>query len=204
MHNYFYVVITLEYEVKKTDLDLGYQDDNGSIREYALEQVMSMFPSSLFDYKESHDAYIFSLKGDLEAKPFLLLRDSVLAALDVNNDSLDCLLSEMLHKILENSSVTEMIKLSQYGFGNPIRLYERFRWREYPGWLSIRVNKEYSLKENLEVATRGIQIYLSRDLYTTEASGVFPLVTNPLKKLLKPMKYYNFVSVMIGDIEDRY
>lgn len=198
MESNFYVVLTLEVEVKKPDMTLGSIDENYAIRKYVLKQLRSRFPARLYDMTELHGSYVFSIKKDLKAKPFLDLREKVLSLLDVKYDYYEKDDEENLKEELSNGTIADVIKASQprIYFFNLINSW--FKWREYEIKISARSGPGW-YDHGLWITGKGIQIYKSSDTFTGEYYGEYSLLTDPLRALLKKMKYSNLVSVMIED-----
>ncbi len=199
MKSYYYLIITLEIEVPKTSLTLGYLDEDGSIKEYALEQLLKLFPSDLYDCTELLGSYVFSIKTDLKAKQFLKLRDMALKLMDVEFDYLQESEEKRLKKELKNASVSEMIKISQPRMYDFNQYYNNYRWKEYGASLQLYSRRDESFSGYASVTCKGIQIYKSNDYFTTESSGVLWIITDPLRSALKKIPYSNLLSARIGD-----
>jgi len=201
MDSYFYMIITLEVEVPKTGLDLGCLDKDGSIKKYSLEQLHKMFPSNLYDCTELLGSYVFSVKGNLKAKPFLDLRSKALSIMDVNFDLAEEFEERDLKAELKGSTVSEMVRLSQPRYYDFNLIYNNFRWIEYNARIGLRLSRNHSHRESTPFVGRGLQIYKSYDYFTTEDAGELTLLTDPLQSLLKDMPYSQLLSVRIKDVK---
>ncbi len=187
------IILDLETNVWKRDLDLGFQDPDQHISKYALEQLLQMFPSSLYDMTETLFSYIFSLKRDTPANDILSLRQVIYQLMEIEDDI------EEVVKDLDKANVAELVTFAQkrYAWYNP--RYDMLRWRTYRSYLSIYRSPDCKYTDSLKVVRAGIQIYLSDDFFASELGGSLYLIEKPLRKLLRHSKYSDIVSVRIEE-----
>lgn len=189
------IILDLETIVKKRDLALGLVDSEQSISKYALKQLHDMFPDTLYDVKETLFTYVFSLKKELPAKDFLVLRQAIYLLMGLPEDEFD----DAFEK-LQDANLAELVTFSEkrYVLWTAPR-YDTLRWRTYKDYLSLYCSPNWTRPETIEVERAGIQIYLSDDYFASELRGTLYLLENPLRKILGGCKYKNIVSVRIEE-----
>ena len=188
------IILDLETKVWKRDLALGFQDPDLHISKYALEQLLQMFPSSLYDMTETLFSYTFSLKRNIPANDILLLRWVIYQFMEIEDDIEDEL------KDVGIANIAELVAFSQkryVWYCNP--RYDMLRWRTYISYLSIYRSPDCTYTDSLKVDRAGIQIYLSDDFFASELGGSLYLIEKPLRKLLGGCKYSDIVSVRIEE-----
>lgn len=198
--NSYYIIMTMEVEVPKSNLNLGIVDRSGTVKEYALEQLRTIYPSDIYDYTELYGSHVFSFKGSLMSKPIMQLRDAVYSALDIDFDNDEIIEEEKLKNELKNVTVSDMIRLCQPRFFDFDRPYDFFLWKEYYGSsIELYTNADHKFKGRASIIGRGIQIYRSKEFFTSEISGDFELLSVPLRNLLNSLPYSDIVSARIDD-----
>lgn len=199
MNSYYYIILTLEIEFQKSDLSIGYMDNDKSKRNYVLKQLREDYPSEKYNWREYYDGYVISLKNNLPAKPLMILRDCTYALMKIDLNGEDMFYEEPLKQALVNADIAKMVEVCQDNDGD----YSKFYWRTYKSYLDLDTDETGVFSGRLPIIGHGIQIYQSDDYFETEMGGSLHLLESPLRKILNKAPYIDLLSIRIGDA-DRY
>lgn len=179
----YFVILNMEIHIHKKDLTLGYVDIDGKIRNEVLKKLEEFYPSSTYERTETLDTIIYSIKKSLPAKPLMDLRSLVLILLGIEQDSYQKMKDDEVNTILKDSIIADIVKESQHCHYLFTVLYDFFRWRSYPGAITIRRNG-CSYDSPLNVTQYGIQIYSSEPDFQSEFEGTLSIMLNPLRHII--------------------
>ena len=199
MRSYYYIILTLEIELRKADLSIGFMDENKSIKKYVIKQLEDYYPQSRYNWKETFDGYVISLRPDLPAEPLKHLRDFTYVFMDIDLRGEDKFHEEQIKQELVNADVSKMVTVCQ----DHIHNYSKFYWRSYRASLKMDSDERGIFSGYLPIIGRGIQIYQSDDYFETEMGGSLHLLESPLRKILNKAPYIDLLSIRIDDA-DRY
>jgi len=199
MKSYYYISLTLETVIRKTEMPISFNEGNNDGKTFYLKQFDEIYPQSLYNHFETHDSYIFSFKDDLPSSIVMDLRDCIFLLMDIVPDQKDKILEDGIKQKLSECNVGQMIKLSQrYGCGSE-RYYDRCAWISYQTILPHKSDKSGRFKSSLLATEKGIQIYRSYDYFETEERGELCILASPLKRIFESSKYKDLISIRIED-----
>lgn len=182
-NNRYYLMMNMEPHIHKNDLALGFIDSDYKIRKEVLKKLELFFQNTVYDRMETLDTIIYSIKKELPAKPFLELRNTVLALMGIEQDFDQKMKQDELTKKLINSNVVKMVEESQHCLYLFNTFYDNFRWRKNLTSLPIK-RDDCSYLSSLKVTQYGIQVYSSAFDFKTELEGELDIIINPLREIL--------------------
>lgn len=192
----YFVFMRVEACFDKADLALGFLDFDHSIRDYVLQQLDLYFPAEFYEKVETVGSYCYSLRGDLSALPFMEMRKQVYSLMGLSPDPDKEM--EFAEK-LKNASLAQIAAEAQHCFFQINRPYDYFRWKKCEQRIKLNATPD-GFPGYLRFNAKGIQLYISNERFTTEASGELSILSKPLRKALGNTFYSNLVSVEIQDL----
>ena len=199
MNSYYYISLTLETEIRKTEMPARFNEGSDDSKASYLKQFDEIYPQSLYNHLETHDSYVFSFKDDLPSSILMDLRDCVYLLLDILPTQSEKIKEDGIKQKMSDGNVGQMIKLSQQYSSRRESYYDRLAWISYQTVLPLDSDDSRPFTSALLATNKGIQIYRSYDYFETEDSGELWILASPLAKILRPSKYKDLISIRIED-----
>ncbi len=181
----FSIIAVMETEVSKENMHLGYLDNDGLIQKEVFRQLNNRFPKNIYTRTELHDSYVFSVKGDLPAKPLLLLAKGVQSMNRFTYYNGEESQWQDITTTLDQATISQAIRISQHNYFNLNCPFTKFRWLSFESMLHLDASRNAFLSEPLMVTKRGIQLYMSQDPYYFEFGGEFYVLSHAVRNTLR-------------------
>lgn len=181
----FSIIAVMETEVSKKNMHLGFLDNDRLIQKEVFRQLNNRFPKDMYTRTELHDSYVFSVKGDLPAKPLLLLCKGVQSLNRFTHYNGEESQWQDMTTTLDQATISQAISISQHNYFNLNLPFTKFWWQSFESWLHLDTSRNAFLDEPLMVTKRGIQLYLSQDPYYMEMGGEFHVLSHAIRNTLR-------------------
>ena len=180
----FSIIAVMETEVSKMNMHLGYLDNDGLIQKEVFRQLNNRFPEDVYTRTELYDSYVFSVKGDLPAKPLLLLCKGVQSLNTFTHYNGKESQWRDIAATLDKATISQAISISQHNYFYMNLPFTKFWWLSFESWLHLDTSRNAFLNKPLMVTKRGIQLYLSPDPYYLEFGGEFRILSHAIRNTL--------------------